>query len=579
MNLLSRCYKILGTLLLFALFSAFSPVKSAHSELYPQDYFGSPVGIPIVLSGNFGELRSNHFHMGLDIKTGGKEGYKIYNIADGFVSRIKISPTGYGKALYVDHPNGYTSVYAHLRDFEGIVATYLKRNQYESQQSAIELFPKPGELYIPKGEHMAYSGNSGGSKAPHLHFEIRETETEHPVNPLLFGYNIRDDKPPRIYGINTYKIGDYSAIKLRNHPAIAINSKTYKIKSKITTTEPRLAVSLKAFDSATGASNLYGVYKLRMKVDGVEQYYFEMDKLSFDETRYINAHIDFHMKKKANSSYMRCFRLPGNQLSIYDKMMNEGFILLPDGQERKVSIEVEDFTGNTSTLNFSVQRTGEGKLGAASECERQIRYNEENYLYEQNIEAIWENGSFYENFCLDYEVNPAKSSKINSAVHSIGKSTLPVHKYFSIAIHPEKIVAGQMDKSVLMHMSRGGREKCLGGMWDGHYVRADSREFGRFYTQIDTIPPVITLKNCKEGVTIKRTAKLLYYVNDELAGVDTYNAYLNGEWILLDYDKKYKRITCELDNRGRKGNNVLKLEVRDAKGNLKTHTRNFKHSS
>jgi len=576
---MSRYFKILGTLFFFAIFSAFTPVESALSELYPQDYFESPVGIPIVLSGNFGELRSNHFHMGLDIKTGGKEGYKIYSIADGYVSRIKISPTGYGKTLYIDHPNGYTSVYAHLRNFEGIVESYLKGKQYEQKKSAIELFPEPGELYIPKGEHVAYSGNSGGSRAPHLHFEIRETASEFPVNPLLFGYNIKDDKPPRIYGINTYKIGDYSAIKLRNHPAIAVNSSTYKIKSKITTTEPRLAISMKAFDSASGASNLYGIYKLRMMVDGVEQYYFEMDKLSFDETRYINAHIDFHMKKKANSSYMRCFRLPGNQLSIYDRMMNEGFILLPDNNERKVTVEVEDFKGNTSTLNFSVQRTGEGSPAEISECERQIRYNEENYLYEQNIEATWENGSFYENFCLDYESNPAKSSKINSAVHSVGLSTLPVHKYFSIAIHPEKIVPGQMDKSVLMHMSRSGAEKSLGGIWDGHYVRAESREFGRFYTQIDTVPPKINLKNCKEGVTLKRSAKLLYYVNDALAGVSSYNAYLNGQWILVDYDKKYKRITIDLDDRGKKGNNIITLEVVDAKGNMKSHNRNFKHSS
>lgn len=579
MGILSRTYKILGTIFFFVLFNAFTPYESAHSELYPQDYFDSPVGIPIVLSGNFGELRSNHFHMGLDIKTGGQEGYKIYSIADGYVSRIKISPTGYGKALYIDHPNGYTSVYAHLRNFDGEIANYIKRNQYDQQQSSIELFPGPGELNVLKGEHVAYSGNSGGSKAPHLHFEIRETSTEFPVNPLLFGYDINDTKAPRIYGINTYKIGDYSAIKLRNHPAIAINSSTYKIKSKITTTEPRLAVALKAFDQATGVSNMYGIYKMNMKVDGIEQFHFEMDKLSFDETRYINAHIDFHMKKKANSSYMRCFRLPGNELSIYDKLMNEGFILLPDNKERKVRIEVEDFKGNTSQLNFIVQRTGEGSPAAVEDCERRIVFKEENYLYEKDIEATWENGSFYENFCLDYEVNPPKSSKINSAVHSIGLSTIPVHKYFSIAIHPEKIVEGQMDKSVLMHLSRSGAEKSLGGVWDGHYVRAESREFGRFYTQIDTVPPVINLKNCKEGVTLKRAAKLLYYVNDALSGVSTYNAYLNGKWVLLDYDKKYKRITCELDDQGIKGNNVLKLEVKDHKGNIKTHTRNFKHSS
>ena len=163
-------------------FLFFISVSMAQNS-YPQDYFQSPLEIPLILSGTFAELRSNHFHSGLDIKTQQQSGLKVMAAASGFVSRIKVSHFGYGKALYITHPNGYTTVYAHLQNFNPEIDAYIKHRQYKNESYEIELFPKAGELLVNNGDIVAYSGNTGGSGGPHLHFEIRNKQ-EHPMNPM-----------------------------------------------------------------------------------------------------------------------------------------------------------------------------------------------------------------------------------------------------------------------------------------------------------------------------------------------------------------------------------------------------------
>jgi len=237
-------------------------------EQYPKDYFRSPLDIPLLLSGNFGELRNNHFHSGLDIKTQGVEGQKVYAVADGFVSRIRIMPIGYGKIIYITHPNGYTSAYAHLQQFKGELAKEVKRYQYANETFEMDYYPPDTLLKVKKGDVVALSGNSGSSGGPHLHFEIRETVSEYAVNPLLFGFDIKDDVKPVIKSISVFPLNDTSYVNNRNATqefGIIGSNGNYQLSNNvIITAYGQIGVGINTYDQQSGASNQNGVYSIML---------------------------------------------------------------------------------------------------------------------------------------------------------------------------------------------------------------------------------------------------------------------------------------------------------------------------
>mgnify|MGYP000474372297 CR=1 FL=1 len=319
-----------------------------YTSTIAQDY-SAPLNFRMLLSGTFGELRGNHFHAGIDIKTEGVEGQKVYSIADGYISRIKVSTWGYGKVLYITHPEtGHTSVYAHLQSFSAKIDSIVKKKHYQKESFEINFYPNANTIQIKKGEVIALSGNSGGSGGAHLHFEIRDTKTEHPINPLQFGFNIADNIPPtlsklKIYAFDTTLIDGYNKSKIIN---IKKTNNKYAIDEN-----PKISGSfglgISTYDKSNDSYNKNGVYSIKLCVDTNICYKFTVDELDFSTSRFINAHIDYAEKKESKNKYHRCYKLPNNKLTNYSNLINDGIINIQFRveQESQTEVMVSDLIG------------------------------------------------------------------------------------------------------------------------------------------------------------------------------------------------------------------------------------------
>ena len=330
-------------------------------EKYPQDYFESPLDIPIVLAGTFGELRSNHFHSGIDIKTQRRQGLPVYAIAEGVVTRIKISHWGYGKALYVAHPNGHTSVYAHLQKFSPEIEAYVKKEQYKKKSYQIELFPKLGDLNVEKGGVIAYTGNTGGSSGPHLHFEIRNSVNEKPTNPLLYGYKVRDATNPSLIGLFGYPLSEEAHVN-GSQEKIQLNFKKQadgSFMSDKVTALGTIGFGFNGFDRQDMAANKNGVFSVRQTVNGKVYSDYDFEKFSFGETRYINTLIDYAHFAKLKQRIQKCFKEPSNFLGIYNTLYNDGKISVEEGLSYNIELLISDFEGNETKVIIPVEGKNE----------------------------------------------------------------------------------------------------------------------------------------------------------------------------------------------------------------------------
>ena len=329
-------------------------------KLYPKDYFLSPLDIPLLLSANFAELRSNHFHGGLDFKTQGVEGKNIYAVADGYVSRIRISPTGYGNALYITHQNGYTTVYGHLKSFRKDIRDDVRKAQYDSTRYVIDYYPDSSKFVVKKGEIVALSGNTGSSGGPHLHFEIRDKNSEIQFNPLFFNFNVVDNVKPTIYSLKIYPIDYRSLINEKNAEIILPvikNENGYSISS---TTPIQLSgnigFAVSTNDFLNNSSNKCGIYSIELQQNNKYIYSFKLDEISLKNTKYINAHMDYVEHENKSKDFHKAFRLPNNRLEIYsDTIVNNGIINFNNDSIHKIKIIVKDVYQNASVLSFDIK--------------------------------------------------------------------------------------------------------------------------------------------------------------------------------------------------------------------------------
>ena len=311
-------------LVISGLFFLLSFTYDSATRDYPQNYFRSPINTPIKLSGTFGELRSNHLHAGIDIKAhNGKSGQPILAVAEGYISRIKVQSGGYGNVLYINHPNGYTSVYAHLSNFPKEVAAYVAAEQKRKKTFEIECYPSKEKFKIAKGEKLGKMGTSGRSFVPHLHFEIRDTRTSKPINPLLFGLKAKDNLRPKLHELKVYALNDKLETLSTKTIKVKKGGKGYRISGDTLLVGAwRIGVGLKAYDNMSLAPNWNGVYSVSMSADDQPTYGFTMETFAFNESRYINAHLDYEEQVSDKSYVNRFYALPGNRLSIYDEKRN-----------------------------------------------------------------------------------------------------------------------------------------------------------------------------------------------------------------------------------------------------------------
>lgn len=531
------------------------------SQDYPQDYFQSPLDIPIDLSGSFGELRGNHFHSGLDMKTKGVEGLPVYASADGYISRIKISTFGYGKAIYVTHPNGYTSVYGHLQKANGAIQEYIKKKHYQEKSYEIEMFLYPSELPVKKGDIIAFSGNSGGSGGPHLHFEFRDTKTEVIINPMHFGMKklISDERKPVIQGVVAYPI-DSTTVNSSQKPIDISFSKqadgnylSTKVKAN-----GSVAFGINAYDFCTNGYNKNGLYKVKTYLNGVLQYQYGFDTFTFDESRYINNFIDYERLHDMGQRVQKLFQLNEYPLSIVSKNKKDGILRVQPNSNYTYKVELYDFHGNkidlVIPLEFATQETKIKKQ--IKKTPYFIKAKAESIFEKDNVTINIPENAFYNNFYIYFEVG-------NDTL-TLHDDSVPVHKNITITFNNvQGLTEEQLSKTFIASVE-GYKLKYNRTYRKGNSFSIKTRTLGKFKLAQDNTPPRISNVNFVEGKEIGTQKTISVSITDLHSDIDTYNGYLNGKWILMEYDYKTKKLVHNLDdNICVSGRNDLKIVVTD----------------
>ncbi|WP_367757635.1 M23 family metallopeptidase [Flavobacterium sp. WC2430] len=556
----------------FIYFLLFSGSVFGQNE-YPKDYFSLPIDIPVQLSGNFGELRPNHFHAGFDFKTLQREGLEVHAVADGYVSRIKISTFGNGKAIYITHPNGFTSVYCHLQKATDEIESYIKKGHYKEQAFEIELFLKPNELTVKKGQTIALSGNTGSSEGPHLHFEFRDSKTEKIINPLLFGFDkyLKDTKKPLLSAVYVYPVDNKTVVNQSKRPLLLNLSLqkdgTYLANKVVANGKIGFGVTADDYDNVSFNKN--GIYKVQTYLNGKPTFGYQFDTYSFDEMRYVNALIDYSRYKKTSQRVQKLFMVNPYKLSIIKTDENNGVINVAPNLASIYRIEVSDFFGNKNVVNipisYDVSATIVDREPVVSNYF--VKVNKDNIFSKNNMSVFFPAGTFFEDFNMNFDV---KGDTLY-----LHDDSVPVFSSFTITIEDSSFSEEQKGKVFIADIDNG-RVGYNATQRKDNVFTAKVRSLGKYALKMDTVPPTISIANPIEGKWISAQNTIQLSINDYGSGIKSYNGYLNGNWILFEYDNKTKKITHNFsDGVVAEGANDLKVVVVDNVGNSTTFDTHF----
>lgn len=555
-----------------AIFIIFFSLNSYSQDSISKNYFRAPLDIPMYLAGNFGELRSNHFHSGIDIKTQGVEGFKVYATADGYVSRIKISPWGYGNNIYINHANGYTTVYAHLKEYSGEIAKLIKQFQYKNESWEIDWYPPDTLMKVKKGDVIALSGNSGSSGGPHLHFEIRETISEFLVNPLLFGFDIKDNIKPVITSITLTPLNDTSFVDNNRGVQRYLVAGTDGV-YKLTSSNPIIAygeigVGIETTDLLNGYGNKNGIYSIELFKNKEVIFKSEMKKYDFNQTRALNSLIDYNLFLKEKIRFQRSFIEPNNQLNIYTQSKNNGFVHFSKNIPFDFNYIVKDAYGNTSTISFQVTGNIDKKMINSiikPTIDTLFSYKDSNYFEDQNIIISIPHDALYNDLPFHF----LKADTMRGAItptYFVHNDYTPLHKPISVSIKVGRLSDFLRSKSTIVHFDSDKKYYAKGGTWRNNYITAQSKSFGGFAVMIDTIAPVITPVNIAANKNMTNNSAILVKIADNLSGVKSYRGTIDGKWVLMEYESKKAQLSHQFDNLTN-GKHTFELTLTDDVGN------------
>ena len=623
------------------------PVLFASVGFESDNYYLFPIkpGERNYLSGNYCELRSSHLHAGIDIKVGGVVGAPVHATADGYINRIKISYGGYGNALYIQHPNGTVSTYAHLHEFNDLIQQYVKKAQYKKKSFTIELFPQKGELAVKRGEVIGKAGNSGSSGGPHLHFEIRDAN-QRPMDPLQFGFKeIIDRVPPYVRRIALTTMDENARI---NGQFGRFEFSLKEQNGKYVVSEPidvrgTIGVEVAAFDKATGVRNVYGVKETELSLDGERQFLCLMDKFAFSQAKNIHVHANYEERYRQNRTFFRLYVADGNTLPFYKTNSQKGRITINDNQSHLAQIKLSDIYGNTSRVEFTLQ----GQPQSSEQLKVRYfnkPYSNQNFHVRENVlqvfapvkkspEGIYERklAKFYaERSTLEeppaYVVNdvavylwnlnrgipdsvdicgevstlgikvrvPSKSAfsfyqprmnvtfpksalfdtlflqmnhehEAGKELFCIHKNNVPLRQNMQVLLKPRQFPEGPRDKMSVYRIDSKGDLGYEGGTWKGDNISFRTRTFGDFKLQVDTIAPVITPLSISPS-------RLRFKIKDAISGIREYEAYVDGEWLLMHYDYKRELIWSDRMDKSKPLKGEVKVKVRDMVGNENVFT-------
>lgn len=544
------------------------------TRTYPQGYFRNPLAITPDASGTFGELRATHFHAGDDYRTQQRVGLPLYAIAAGFVSRIRVQIGGGGNAVYIEHPNGYTSAYLHLNNFNSTLTNIVRAEQYKQKRFDVDITLDKDQIPVTKGYVFGNAGNTGASGGPHLHFEIRDTETQHPLNPQLFGLHFNDRFPPTIQGAMIYDLADelFNEHTPRRPLAVkALSNSRYVLNN----TAPiqvngKFGIGINAIDRHRAGGFRNGIYSIELFVGGKLISTVLFEELDFNTSRGIHAYIDYPHWKKTQARIQKNFKDPGNPIELFHQLDGNGIIELKDNQVHDVKYVVKDVHGNCSELNFKVQNNPTYTVKRNPLRGRLMAYDNANAFSTDDISLSIPVGVLYSDldFVYSKEAAPAKGY---SALHHVHNDLIPLFSTYNLKIKPTDLPAHLQSKALIASTQSGSE----GGRFEDGWVTVNTRNLGSFYVTVDTIAPTITPRNLTSGKNVANQAKIDFTISDNFSGIQSFNGYIDGEWVLMEYDPKNKHLWHQFEQSLPKGRHQFRLEITDWKDNVKTYEATF----
>lgn len=526
---------------------------------YPKGYFQWPLHLTPGIAANFGELRPNHYHMGLDVRTDHKQNQQVFAAAEGYIAHVKIEPSGFGRSIYINHPNGLTTVYAHLNEFNPELEKYVTQKQYEQKSWKVYLDIPPDSFPVKKDQFIAYSGNTGASQGPHLHFEIRDTKTDKVLNPLLFGLPIVDNIPPDLYKLAVYD-RDISVFDQtpRTYALKKVNG-VYIVPALIRSNSDKVSFAINAYDRYENAGGRNGIFQAVLFDSSKPIVGFQLNSISYDETRDFNAHIDYKLRSNGGGWLEHVSRLPGYIVSPYHSINGDGIVDVSDDSIHKMHMEISDPFGNISLLQFSILRdhTAPKKVAAiCPDCKKFIP-NQENKFESDNFIMELPSNCIYDTiYCHLTQANKT---------YQLIPNYIPEHKYFTVRIK-EDIPADLQSKVVMMCASRGtpSYEKTS---FDNGWYSAEFREFGTYQLMVDNTPPFVTPIGFRDNIKAVRLKRITFAAGDNTGWVKSFNVTIDGNWIRFTNDKG-RLFSYIFDEHCPPGEHEMKVTVEDLVGNV-----------
>ena len=545
----------------YILFFLFSEAQS-----YPQRYFRSPLNIPMQLVANFGEIRANHWHMGLDIRTRQRVNLPVQASADGYISRVSVEPGGFGQAIYISHPNGYTTVYGHLNSFFPALSNYVKQHQYEEQSWKINLIIPANLFPVKKGNFIALSGSTGASEGPHVHFEIRNTKTENCLNPLLFKFPVADAVPPTLLRLAMYDRNKSTYEQLPQIFAVKKLRTTYSVAAQtIHTYSNKVSFAIEAIDKFSNRNNHNGIYSTKILMDGKPVSEFVLDNISYNNTRYINAQLDYSYKERKGIPLQHISPLPGTPDVVYNVFNGDGMIHLNDEEEHSITIEVKDADGNTSKLKFNIQRNESLQKNDLPTQAEQFLPNNVNVFERENFELYTTEKTIYDTVAVNFSSANNSSANAISSVFNFLSAAVPSHDSVMVRIKPMQTIPEEWKNRVVIKNISGSKTFIKKGEYQRGWYAAKFRQFGTYQLFIDDEPPTMNAPPSD----LSKANRIVFIPKDNFNVIKNFRAEIDGQWLRFSNDKG-KTWIYFFDEHFPKGEHELKVTVEDEAGNTTT---------